>query len=475
MMNIETVCKNFLDSLDSKRLSSTTLASIRSNVNMILKNVENRPFNELVEEDFVKIIQRLRSSNKELSLRQKWTTINAIRQYARREGIIDDDKPWAFPKPELVKSENIPEESQGLVLRKIRENVEHILMEILFRENLEMKKILALRVRDVHFDPDYVKICQFAINRRNRLVVKKSKTEHVVYFSHESMELLQQTIIERKKWFFSSESCSWEDCLIFADKENCLPLASHYVRAFKQLSEQCGIEINDKNLSQAKFQPERVCETAGESLNASLKKFRKYHTISTFEQKKIMKQDSSIVQNAFLQFKLITGTRTAEILGLTWDKVRRDNHTVHIQNQLVGGHNKSLRMIRSTKNFRQRVLHLPEIAFKILEKIQEKTRGILSPVGKYDFIFCNADGSPLNQNDMNKWLRKVLGYEDVFLHNLRSTAATVMYNATGVVSNSTRLLGHLDEAVTEEHYVDVIPDTGAVALSLSNYYRRMGQ
>ena len=286
--------------------------------------------------------------------------------------------------------------------------------------------------------------------------------------------------MERKKWFFPSENSNWDECLIFTNREGNLHFVSHYIWAFRQLSEKSGIKIHKQTLTRAEFHYRDSYEMAmqvfdatcgGESRNASLKKFRKYKAISTAEQKTIMKQDSSVVQNAFLQFKLVTGTRTAEILGLTWDKIKREDHTVHIQNQLAGGN--SLRMIRSTKNFRQRVLHLPEVAFQILDKIQGKTQGILSPIGRYDFVFCLNNGSPLNQNDMNEWLRKVLGHKDVFLHNLRSTAATIMYKATGVVSDATRLLGHLDEAVTEEHYIDVLPDSGAVAESLSEYYRNM--
>ena len=480
--DLETVCLGFLRAFESGKTRAVTLAARRSNVNVILKNMENRPYRDLTEEDFADMIQRLRSTggNKEPSLMQKWTTIRAIREYAYREGIIEDCTPWPFPEPEMERPEAFSVETQDHVLQKIRQNVESVVMEILLRENLELKELIALRVRDVHFDLGYVEICQRAIKQKNRFSVKKLKTQRIVYLSHESMQLLRKTMMKRKKWFFPSENSNLEDCLIFANREGNLHFVSHYIWAFKQLSEQCGIEIHAQTLTSAEFLHKDSYEMAmqvsdescgGESRNASLKKFRKYQAISIAEQKTIMKQDSSVIQNAFLQFKLVTGTRTAEILGLTWDKVKKENHTVHIQNQLAGGN--SLRMIRSTKNFRQRVLHLPEVAFQILDKIQEKTQGILSPIGKYDFVFCLDNGSPLNKNDMNEWLRKILGHKDVFLHNLRSTAATMMYKATGVVSDATRLLGHLDEAVTEEHYIDVLPDSGAVADSLSGSYRDM--
>ena len=479
-LDLKTVCLGFLRAMELKKIGAVTLAARRSNVNVILRNIENRPYRDISEKDFAEMIQHLRitGSNKEPSLMQKWSTVRAIREYAYREGIIEDRTPWPFPEPKLEKLKAISKETQDHVLQKIRQNAESTVMEILLREKLDMKELIALRVRDVHFDLGYVEICQRVISQGNRFIVKKMKAQRIVYLSHESTRLLRKAIMKRKKCFFPSENSSWEDCLIFANREGNLHFVSHYICAFKQLSAQCGIEINEQNLVNAEFLQKESYEAAdsdescgGESRNASLKKFRKYKAISIDEQKMIMKQDSSVVQNAFLQFKLVTGTRTAEILGLTWDKVRKESHTVYIQNQLAGGN--SLRMIRSTKNFRQRVLHLPEIAFQILDKIQGKTQGILSPVGKYDFVFCLNNGSPLNQNEMNEWLRKVLGHKNVFLHNLRSTAASVMYKATGVVSDATRLLGHLDEAVTEEHYIDVLPDLEAVADSLSGYYRDM--
>ncbi len=480
--DLEMVYKGFLRAIESGKTGAVTLAAKRSNVNVILKNIENRPYRDLTKEDFAEMIQHLRMKcgNREPSLMQKWTTIRAIREYAYREGIIEDRTPWPFPEPEIERSEAFSAETQDHVLQKIRQNVESVVMEILLRESLELKELIALRVRDVHFDLGYVEICQRVINQKNHFSVKKMKERRIVYLSHESMQLLRKVAMKRKKWFFPSENSNWEDCLIFANRDGNLHFVSHYIWAFKQLSEQCGIEIHEQTLTSAEFLHRDPYEMAmqvsdescgGESRNASLKKFRKYQAISIAEQKMIMKQDSSVVQNAFLQFKLVTGTRTAEILGLTWDKVKKESHTVHIQNQLAGGN--SLRMIRSTKNFRQRVLHLPEVAFQILDKIQDKTQGILSPIGKYDFVFCLNNGSPLSKNDMNEWLRKILGHKDVFLHNLRSTAATMMYKATGVVSDATRLLGHLDEAVTEEHYIDVLPDSGAVADSLSGYYRDM--
>ena len=80
--DLETVCQNFLKAMESEKTRAVTLAARRSNVNVILKNIENRPYRELSEEDFAEMIQNLRitGGNKEPSLMQKWTTIRAIRE-----------------------------------------------------------------------------------------------------------------------------------------------------------------------------------------------------------------------------------------------------------------------------------------------------------------------------------------------------------------------------------------------------------
>ena len=58
--DLEMVYKGFLRAIESGKTGAVTLAAKRSNVNVILKNIENRPYRDLTKEDFAEMIQHLR-------------------------------------------------------------------------------------------------------------------------------------------------------------------------------------------------------------------------------------------------------------------------------------------------------------------------------------------------------------------------------------------------------------------------------
>ena len=188
----------------------------------------------------------------------------------------------------------------------------------------------------------------------------------------------------------------------------------------------------------------------------------KYHALSENEIIKIMKLDSNDINNAFLQVKLLTGTRTAEALGLSWNDIVNSKQIL-IRNQL-----RNNKIIHSTKNYKQRKITPPSLAFEILDKVRAKT--FSNPRNNLKLIFCNDDGTPLKPDLLHDKLRSTIGRNNARLHDLRVTAITVLYKTTNNLTLASKEAGHSGTDVTVKHYVDVDPDLSKAKLAQDNYY-----
>ena len=199
-------------------------------------------------------------------------------------------------------------------------------------------------------------------------------------------------------------------------------------------------------------------------VNVSLKDdpIVKYHALSENEIRKIMKLDPNNINNAFLQVKLLTGTRTAEALGLSWNDIV-NNKQILIHNQL-----RENKIIHNTKNYKQRKITPPSLVFEILDKVRAKT--FSNPRNNLKLIFCNNDGTPLKPELLHKTLRNTIGRTNARLHDLRVTAITVLYKTTNNLTLASKEAGHSGIDVTVKHYVDVDPDLSKAKLAQDHYY-----
>ena len=188
----------------------------------------------------------------------------------------------------------------------------------------------------------------------------------------------------------------------------------------------------------------------------------KYHSLNENEITKILKLDSRDINNAFLQVKLLTGTRTAEALGLCW------NDIVNSRQILVRHQLRANSIIKTTKNYKPRKINPPSLAFEILDKIKSKT--FSNAHNKLRLIFCNDDGTPLDSGLLHEKLRATIGRDNARLHDLRVTAITVIYKTTNNLALAAREAGHSGTDITAKHYVDVVPDLQEAKCAQDNYY-----
>ena len=452
-----------------------------SAVNRITKELgEATLFRSLKEEHYVEMIRHLRGCGdyKESSLIQIWTAVRKLQKYAQAQGIIDEEAEWPFPKKEMKKVDAVPDENQDKMLHEIRENDEAVLMEIMMREDLTLKELIALRASDVDLRSGCVTVSRVARISGNQYHMKEMKNSRQVVLSETGKELMRQAVMARKKNYLPSCGKEWKDCEIFADRNGQTRRASYYIFKFRKLSEECGVEITPRTLSNMKIMQTGTIQNEMEAQQVTdcdtetreeQRGNRKYQAIPENEQKAIMRLDSKDMENAFLQIKLMTGTRTGEMRALQWKHVLWGEKKILIQDQIAG--EGGVRLMHTTKNYRQREINLIEPVARVLSAIREKSEGILSPEGGYDFVFCDAKGYPLKTERLQERLCRTLGRRNVYLHSLRSTAATVMYNVSGDVRSASELLGHGDPKITAEHYIDTDINTAKTAGALTEYYR----
>ena len=192
------------------------------------------------------------------------------------------------------------------------------------------------------------------------------------------------------------------------------------------------------------------------------RKTKHYPALSEKEVGKLLELDPRIAENACMQVQLLTGMRPAEARGLCWEDVSEEEGKIRICRQLRNGHTEP---VQSTKTQRAREIPAPGIAFDILREVRENGDG-----RETGLVFMDPLGRPMNSQRLGRILKNALGREDVRLHDLRVTHATMLYRATGDLNRVARRLGHSGTDVTQKHYVDARPDLSAARDAQNRYY-----
>ena len=156
-------------------------------------------------------------------------------------------------------------------------------------------------------------------------------------------------------------------------------------------------------------------------------------------------------------FFIKTGLRLGEALALRWTDVHLDRKLMWIGRSTNRGH------VTTPKNGQGRWIPLSDDCVEML-KNQRLLTGLLGGL-----VFCKADGSPLNRNNIKRVVPKALKAAGIKkplqLHGLRHTYASHLASLGVPLYTIQVLLGHKRIEQTQR-YAHLIPDSkhGAVAL-----------
>ena len=159
-----------------------------------------------------------------------------------------------------------------------------------------------------------------------------------------------------------------------------------------------------------------------------------------------------------------TGLRRSELLGLQWKDVDLSIGTLSIQRALIKLPSGEMELT-VPKNGRGRVVALP---VESVESLLVHRQRLPEQSGNSNFVFCLSDGSPMKPDMVTKWFRRIAnraGFEQVRLHDLRHTHASLML-AKGIhIKIVSERLGHSNIGITGDLYSHVLPSVQEDAVS----------
>jgi integrase len=198
----------------------------------------------------------------------------------------------------------------------------------------------------------------------------------------------------------------------------------------------------------------------------------------TIEQaQRFLAEASGNFLEALFVVAITTGARVGELLGLSWDDVDLQTGKVHIRRALGRRAKKGLVLVEPKTERSRRTIHLTSLAIDALKKHQlrqQQLKGYGEPGwNEHNLVFCNHCGKPFDHSSMMKdyfhpLLVKV-GLPSIRFHDLRHTAATLMFQLDVHPKVVQEMLGHSSISVTLDTYSHAIPTMQAKAVErLSN-------
>ncbi len=161
---------------------------------------------------------------------------------------------------------------------------------------------------------------------------------------------------------------------------------------------------------------------------------------------------------------LATGMRRGELLGLRWQDVDLQRHTLSVRQTIgiVGG--KLEIKPPKTKNSRRDVAVQNTVIAALREHrvAQHERRLALGCLWEdHDLVFCAANGRPIHPEnllrDYNHWV-VVAGVPRIRIHDQRHTHVTLAIAAGANVGAVSKRVGHARTSITTDIYQHVLPE-----------------
>lgn len=208
-----------------------------------------------------------------------------------------------------------------------------------------------------------------------------------------------------------------------------------------------------------------------------------HRVLTVEEEQKFLKAAES--SHNYYQYALIleTGLRTGEMIGLTWDAIDFEEHTLTVNKTLEFRHNQHLWRAGPPKTQTSyRTLPLTNRAYEILLEVKERRKsqkmsedlnqvltftdrrtGQSSSMKLSDLVFINyRTGMPAKNSSYDTHLYKlceVAGIPPFCMHTLRHTYATRAIESGVQPKVLQQLLGHASIKTTMDTYVHVTTDS----------------
>lgn len=168
---------------------------------------------------------------------------------------------------------------------------------------------------------------------------------------------------------------------------------------------------------------------------------------------------------------LTTGVRLGEALGLMWTDVDFGTRRLSIRRALQRQPDRGFVLVDPKSAKSRRSIYLPEIAVKALQRHAVMQQAERQAAGdrwqtQFDLIFKSQSGRPMQDGQVSWVFHKALraaSLPKIRLHDLRHTAATLLFERGVHPKIVQELLGHSTINLTLDTYSHVMPGLGVRA------------
>ncbi|MFW5790441.1 MAG: tyrosine-type recombinase/integrase [Bacillota bacterium] len=188
-------------------------------------------------------------------------------------------------------------------------------------------------------------------------------------------------------------------------------------------------------------------------------------SLSQDEVNRLLKAAEDSWSYYFIYIAVNTGMRRGELLGLRWEDINFTEELIQVRKNLVKSQKKGIVMKEPKNKSSKRVIQLAADDISELKKLKKKQNEYKLLYGpdynnKYDLVFCKANGEILYPNTATKRFNLIAekaNIENIRLHDLRHTHATLMLEAGVHPKVVQERLGHSTITTTLDTYSHVIP------------------
>lgn len=184
--------------------------------------------------------------------------------------------------------------------------------------------------------------------------------------------------------------------------------------------------------------------------------------------------DSQDVQHrTMIQLLLLLGLRREELLGLKWHNVHLDEAYVYIEISVLYTSERGIYEDDLKNTSSERTIKLPQLAINALREQKSDQEKRIELLGdRYtdrDYVFSSDDGTPFRPDTLSTWFHKFAsenGFDNITLHGLRHTNATLQIANHVPLTTVANRLGHADASTTTRVYAHAIRSADAAAAEM---------
>ncbi|TCJ16918.1 site-specific integrase [Rubrobacter taiwanensis] len=196
---------------------------------------------------------------------------------------------------------------------------------------------------------------------------------------------------------------------------------------------------------------------------------KEMHPLSADEARRLLEAARGDRFEALYVLAVYTGMRCGELLGLKWEDIDLDNHTIRVRRTLTRTENgKKLSLGEPKTKKSRRTVKLYARVVEVLKRhrarqAEEKLKSG-SLYRDQNLVFAGENGGLINPSNLRQRsflpLLRRAGLPQIRFHDLRHTCASLLFQRNVHPKFVQELLGHASVAITLDTYSHMLPGMG---------------